>query len=329
MRTLPVITNDEEAARLLERALLGLLVPEGCTLELKGWPTVEIKLTGSIYHGTITAATAKALIEMQQAVDRAYLRLMRPNATRLNAEERRKTAITAKVQPGSSLITVDLSAPLSQLVTELTAKMSPENIIITVLGLGLIGGATVVAKHYIKTRAEQASKANELAAQVVMSQEETKRLAVVTQAMGQRPDLARAMDDFNDARDAVLRSAVNAVSLNLDGVALTGNQARQLYREPRSASEEVRLDGVYLIGAVSWPAGADEVILDLRAMDKTLEFRASLNTRSLLAQDRDLLAAAEWERTPIYLSINAKMLRGQVTKAVIVGFDWEALRQKA
>ncbi len=264
---------------------------------------------------------------MQRAVDLAYLRLVRPEGKRLTDAEKEKTAVTATVERGSSLVTVDMDAVLTQLAADLVNKMSPTDISVVVLGLGLIAGATVVAKQYVKSRAEKAGKAAELATQVSLSEQETKRLEIVTSAMSRQPVLAAAREDFDDARDAILRSAADAQTVNLDGVQLTGEQARRLPREPRATAEMVQLNGVYLIAAVSWPADG-EAVLELRSVDTGLAFRASLNTRSLLQTDKSLLAAAEWNRTPLYLSINARMLRGEVSAATIVGFDWEALRNR-
>jgi hypothetical protein len=322
------ITSDDSAARALEQALRDeLALLPGQTLDISGWPTIEIRLTGPHYDGTITAATAKALVELQSAVDQAYLRLVRPDGRRLTDAEKQKTAITASVERGSSLVTVEMDSVLKQLAADLVGKMSSTEILIAVVGLGFIAGAAVVAKQYVKSRAEKASKAAELSAQVAMSEQETQRLAIVTRAMARQPVLAKAQDDFDDARDAILRSAADAESVNLDGVQLTGEQARRLPREQRATAEETQLNGVYLITAVSW--GADgEAMLELRSTERSLELKAALNTQSLLQADKDLLAAAEWNRTPLYLSINARMLRGEVSRATIVGFDWDALRNR-
>lgn len=321
------IPNEEKAVRLLEQALREQLSDEVAqTLKFDGWPVISIRLTGPVYKGTITAANAKALIEIQRAVDHAYLQLVRPVGRRLTEEERRKTAITASVSEGSSLMTVQLDQALTQLASELVTKMSPEQILVVVLGLGLIAGTTAVVKQYVKSRAEKSGKEKELAADVALSQEETKRLTVVTDAMSKQPVLATARENFDTARDEILRSAIDAKTVTLDGVTLTGAQARVLPREPRETSIEVQLNGTYLIAAVSWPAGKDEAIFDLCSTTATLEFKASLSTQSLVQKDKDLLASAGWGRTPVYLQINAHMLRGEVTKAVVVGFDWEKLR---
>lgn len=323
------IDSDAGAAKVLDEVLKGeITLRPGQTISLKSWPTIEVKLTGGKYDGSITSATAKALVELQHAFDHAYLRLARPKGRRLTDAEKQKTAISAKVEKGSSFLTIDLNPALTNLATALTDKMTPEQIVITILGLGMIAGSTVIAKQYVKSRAERVGRAQELAANVSLSDNETKRLEIVTKAMSRQPVLRLAHEDFDHARDEMLRSASDAESINFDGVTLTGEQSRILPREPRSASEEAQLNGTYTVSAVSWSADGGEAILDLRSTEETLEFRATLSTRSLMQKDKDLLAAAGWDRKPIYISINARMLRGEVTKATIVGFDWEALRKK-
>jgi hypothetical protein len=53
------IDNDDAVFDLLERALRDELdLPAGQKIELSNWPVVKIKLTGSLYDGTITGATA-------------------------------------------------------------------------------------------------------------------------------------------------------------------------------------------------------------------------------------------------------------------------------
>ncbi len=298
---------------------------EGAILVFDNWPKVEIRLTGTHYEGTITANAAQMLIEYQKAFEHAFLELAKPNASRLTNAEKKDLAITAEVKKGSTLLTLDLNAALTQLSTQLVGKMTPNDILIALLGLGTIAGSAFVAKAFFQARATRLTRNAELDAQIKMSQEETKRLDVVTKAMAVQPKLAHVKDDFDNARDAVLRNASDANTLSLDGVTMSAVQAVQMARQPRESSKEAQLNGVYYITGVSWP---DDVTanLDLRALDSSREFKATLNTESLLPKDRSLIAQAEWDRTPLYLSINAKLLRDNVASATIVGFDWDRLR---
>lgn len=319
------ISSDNAALDLLKKALEDQ-ADEALSLNFKDWPQVHIELKGPHYEGTITAGTAQALIGYQKAFEQAYIRLAKPDAKRLTNEEKRAIAIKAKVEKGSTLLTIDFNEALTNLSTQLLGKMTPTQILIAVLGLGIVAGGTVVAKAFVNSRAARLTKDSELQQQLAISKEETKRLQVVTEAMRQQPKLHQANLDFDDARDDVLRSAADATSFKFEGVQMNGQQAATMARSPKAKSIEVQLNGIYIIRGVTWPLGDDEVILDLRGLENSLEFKASLSTESLLQRDKDLLAKAEWERIPLYLSINAKKLRDDIVSATVVGFDWDKLR---
>ncbi|MBF5006386.1 hypothetical protein [Diaphorobacter caeni] len=321
------ISTDEDAVALLSIALETPAETEGAVLVFDNWPQVEIKLTGTHYEGTITANAAQMLIEYQKAFEHAFLELVKPKSTRLTNSEKKDLAITAEVKKGSTLLTLDFNAALTQLSTQLVGKMTPNEILIAILGLGTIAGATFVVKTFVKERATRLTRTAELDSQTQLSEQETKRLQIVTQAMQAQPKLAFVKDDFDNARDAVLRNASDANTLSLDGVKMTSTQAVQMARQPRESSKEAQLNGVYYITGVSWP---DDVTasLELRGLENSREFKATLNTESLLQKDKSLIASAEWGRTPLYLSINAKLLRDNVISATVVGFDWDRLRSQ-
>lgn len=319
------ISSDIAALNLLKKAL-EQQIDEAISLDLNNWPHIHIELKGPNYEGTITAGTAQAVIGYQKAFEQAYIRLAKPDSKRLTNDEKRSIAIKAKVEKGSTLLTIDLNEALTNLSTQLLGKMTPTQILIAILGLGIVAGSTVVAKAFVNSRATRLSKESELQQQIALSKEETKRLEVVTEAMKQQPKLHQANSDFDDARDDLLRSAADATSFKFENMKMSGQQASAMARSPKAKSIELQLNGTYIIQGVHWPAGDEEVVLDLRSLERSMEFKASLSTESLLQRDKDLLAKAEWERVPLYLSINAKKLRDEVVSATVVGFDWEKLR---
>ena len=120
-----IISSDADAAQVLQDVLRNQLsLAPDQQIKMQGWPTVEIRLTGPNYDGTITAATAKALVELQHAADQAYLNLVRPSGRRLTDAEKSRTAITAKVEKGSSLLTVDFSEFAKTLATASALRAS-------------------------------------------------------------------------------------------------------------------------------------------------------------------------------------------------------------
>jgi len=79
----------------------------------------------------------------------------------------------------------------------------------------------------------------------------------------------------------------------------------------------VQLNGTYLILATDLRQ-PDEIRLRVRNAKSGREFQAAFRDNSLHQEQIRLLQDAEWNRTKVYLSINARSLRGDITVATVV-----------
>lgn len=322
------IDNEADAAELLRIALANEL--DGLNLEVSfgHWPSIELRLTGEGYSSTITADTAEAIVELQRSVDRTFARFVKGKhtATALSKEEREKLAFKAKVDQGSSLITINLDDAFSTLAQNLAGKMTGTEIVIAMASLALIWGGTSTVKAWLRTRAERQDRVTDMQERVALSEQETRRLELITQAKVRSPMLCEAETDASAVREKFLKSAPDAAGVQFQGVRLTGEEAKTLARDPREVAQPVQLNGVYVIGGLEWKR--DETVrIDLRSADEQGHvFSASLATRSLMPKDKELLQQAEWDRVPVYMSVNARVRRGEIVAAEIVGVDIPRLR---
>jgi hypothetical protein len=313
------ITDDKTAFAALERALRNELADATYNLEFVDWPKVTIRLEGPGYNSTITSDVAEAIIEIQTALNRAYSRLVHdsPDSRTLTGAERNKLRFKAKVSKGSSLINIDLGDFAKTLSTELLSKMTPDQLVISVLGLGVIAGSVVAYKGFLKSRSEDKKTQIEADKQIALSQEETKRLQTLASAMGANSAVAAAGTDFDGARNTLLKSVGDAKTLAVNDVTIDRETARTLSVAKRTPSEEAQLNGTYMILSTDL-RDADFIKLRVRRVQDGKEFLATFMDNSLDRAQIGLLQTAEWGRTPVYLSINATILRGEVTTASII-----------
>ncbi|MFD2271799.1 hypothetical protein ACFS07_13205 [Undibacterium arcticum] len=100
---------------------------------------------------------AGALVEIQHAINRTYARTVHhsTNARSLTAEERQDLQFKAKVESGSSLITVDLGKFAEKnWRPPWRIKMTPELLAITIVGVAVAGASLLAYKAYLKNRSE-------------------------------------------------------------------------------------------------------------------------------------------------------------------------------
>ena len=318
-----VVTNEGQAFDLLQRALQDELKDSNLNISFKTWPVLSIRLEGKGYESTITPDIAESLVNLQHAMNRAYARAVHSstNARSLTAEERRSIQFKAKVEKGSSLIKVDLGDYAEKLATALGGKMTSQDIVITVLGLALIGGTALAFKAFLKHRTEDRKNAAATQQAVAMSQQETQRMQILTEAMNARPQLRYAGQDFDDVRHDVLKATGDAASVEVQDVKLSREEARVIALAPRSESEAVQLNGHYRIQKIDWQQ-PDQVRLSLWSTDTSIEFNAAFKGASLDQPQKEKLKAAEWDRKPLYMQINGTRLRGEITTASIVSVEW-------
>lgn len=321
-----VVRSEDDAFELLQLALTSELADQPYVLEFENWPILTLRFVGDGYDSTITPHIAEALVELQHAMNRSYARLVRhaSSANVLTKEERQSIEFKAKVDEGSSLITVDLGEYAEQLTAALVGKMTGTELVVTILGIAISGGALLAYKAFLAARSED-KKVDQATAQTVkLSEQETKRFEVFASALAQRPALKASHEDFDGVRHDVLKSVGDADQLDVQGVVLNQEQARAIAATSRSRAEEVQLNGIYRIVKIDW-SKEDEVRISLFGTDANQrEFIASMRAHNLTPQNIEKLKACEWDRKPVHLSINATVLRGEVTTATIVGVEWPA-----
>lgn len=318
------IASEADAFALLQSALQSELADQAYVLEFQDWPVLTLRFTGEGYESTITPAIAEALVELQRAMNRSFARVVHHagNANTLTKQERHAIEFKAKVDEGSSLITVDLGEYAQALSSAMVGKMNGTELVILVLGLAISAGSGLAYKAFLAARSQDKKVDNETQRLVQMSTQETRRLEIFSNALTGHPALKASHEDFEGVRHEVLRSVGDADSLDIQGVTLSQDQARVIAITPRAQAEEIQLNGNYRITKLDWTK-EDEVRISLYGVGaQAREFVASMRAHNLTPQNIEKLKACEWDRKLVYLSINATVLRGEVTTATIVDVEW-------
>ncbi len=223
-----VLRNEKDAFALLEKALNQELSDKPFVLKFDNWPVLEIKLEGEGYDSTITPDMAGALVELQHAINRAYARTIHhtSNARSLTSEERQELQFKAKVEKGSSLISVNFGNFAEKLALSVVDKMTPEAIAITVVGIAVTSASLFAYKSFLKSRSEDKVIGAKSLEAIALSQEETKRFELFARAVARVPELAHARDDFDAARNEIVRATADADSLSVNSVKLDSETAK-------------------------------------------------------------------------------------------------------
>ena len=319
------VQSEDQAIAYLEDALASQLADTGISLNFEGWPTLSLVYTGDKFHGTITPNIAKALIELQDAMNRTYMMAVHDtlDLTGLGEDVKRELQLEAAVDEGSSLINIDMGDWAAKLTTELVAKMTGPEVVITVLGVATVLTAGFVASKWLKNRSEE--KTAKMQQETIFHERETdiRKMEVMARAINKSPAVREAETMADDVRNAFVRSAIDADTFTYqDSVTLTGADAKQLYRAARRPSKDVQLNGNYMVESFTWAADGNTATVRVTSIEQPdLTFSAELSVITLNKEQRDRFKDSAFDRERVYLNINAKMLNDRVNSAKIVSVD--------
>ncbi|WP_341743111.1 hypothetical protein [Azonexus hydrophilus] len=310
------IRSDIEAWELFQRAINGDPLPERLKLKFVGWPNFEVKIQGKDWFGTVPTRVMGPLLEIQKDIHRIYASIQygESSARRLKDEEREALEIVVKVDEGSSDFKASLTEQLNELADKAFAKMDSRDIAIVILGLALVYGGVEVSKAWIAER--QAGK--EMEKVVQLSQQETERLRIFSEAMQKKPILSEAKTNYEDSQNRLLKAVKSHDVVNIKGVQLGGSDVSEIVQTERARSTEHHIEGVFQILANDVSKSSGYRIKISRLAD-ALQFSANV-PMELPFQQKEILKKAEWSKGTVLvnLSIRATILRGNITDAVVL-----------
>jgi hypothetical protein len=199
------IDSEEAAFEELQRAVerIGDTQHVVTPVQFIGWPNLVIRLPYTQKSASISPSMMQAFIEYQEAIYRIE-RLVGAETIDLRSltDERRKLfEYHVVVTDGSSNLSVDLTEIFYRLGAELGAKKPPGHVVMSILGLAAIFVSGSVLRAFLHAKVEKrkeelssGERLELLRTQRFLSQEETKRLFIISGAKGRVPLLARAPD---------------------------------------------------------------------------------------------------------------------------------------
>ncbi|MNE51935.1 hypothetical protein D3C80_1465880 [compost metagenome] len=149
------------------------------------------------------------------------------------------------------------------------------------------------------------------------SKQETARLEMLTRLMIKQPTLEQVGRQAYDTQTEMLKGFSVAEEATVAGLTVTGEVAHELTTNARRKAAEKRLDGYYRILRVD-SSNPDEFKVKVRKHKGGLEFEAIVEDESLNAERKSVLQHAEWERTVVFLHINAKVLDDDIKQAIVI-----------
>lgn len=272
---------------------------------------------------------------MQAQINKSYAlaKYGVPDVRKLTKEELDALEIEVTVEQGSSIVEINIDGFLTKLTQELVGKMNATEIMFTVLGAAVIWGGVTVFKRFLDNRKDirlaEIAKDGEkehLRTMQIMSEQETKRLRVISEMIAEKP-LLDNMDRMSyDAKTQMVKSFVRSDNAQIDGVTIDSEMAKELVTNARRRSSEMRIDGIYRIEEVN---NTDPESFKVKVRRVDTDQRLTCVVQDVFLDEsgnKEALQRAEWERKPVHLSINAKHVDGDIVSSNSLCSRWNKAR---
>lgn len=327
-----VIRSEKDAWSLLQLVGSDEFEDKAVLPEFQGWPDLKIKYWRDGEDRRLTAPMMEGLLEVQEALYRAFLLVEEDtsNLRRLSDYQREKYELGFTINSGSTEAKPDWQDVAKEFVQTVASKMNGKQATIIIL-IGMLSyGGTTAWSDYLEHKADLAGVAaaqskDEVLAEAfeafkVSSQTDLEQMKLLRELAAQTDEGEAILEASEDAKDGVLKSAKRVDSTEVAGVEIPPEAARRMSRAPRAENKAENVSGIFLI--LRNDTTVEEGFrVRLKNLDTEEEFFATLRDKVVAPEDRQIIANAEWEKTPIQATVAITRRRGAIVKAQIVSAE--------
>ncbi len=313
------ITNDVEAFAALGKAIGNEIGPE-TIVEFDGWPVFKLTISGKNFHGSIPTRIMPPILELQKEIHRIYSRARynTDDTRNLKQEERDQLELVVEIKEGSTEFITELAKSLNEIVK--STNMSSQEALLLLVSIAAMMTGAFAWKDWLRSK----ERIHGEDVTVQLSQEETRRLELVTAAMTRHPEIAQnkaAIDGFRDDLSRRLKPE-DEIKVDFQPI-ITGNRASEIVPALRTPSEEIRIDGEFVINEVKFPSsfGGKYRFAATRLTDGQ-HLMIDAHPDILSSEQIQILRDSSFSVRRVFMKVNAKKVRDAISAANLVAISW-------
>lgn len=314
-----VIQTDDDAWKALTKALANE-IGDTVNVIFEGWPVFKITLEGEDFHSTMPTRIMPPILELQKEIHRIYCRAKyNDESTRkLTDEDRKALELVVEVKAGSSEYITKIGKALNEIIKN-SNMTGPQVVVMLVTISGIIAGE-FAWKDWVQFRERE----HQMDLSVRMSEEETKRLELVTKAMQRDPEIQKTRDAIDELRSDLAKKLQPGDKLKINAQPIvTGSRAAQITSTPRISSEETRVDGEFVINEVKFPKMYGEAYrFNVTRLIDNKTLTVNVSPSKITDQQLAILKDGGFGIRKVIMEINAKDSRGNLSNANLVSIKW-------
>ena len=310
------INNENDALQFLSKALDGHWDDDDL-VRFSGWPKFELIIRGEKFDGGVPTRIMPLLIAIQRQVNNIYARQKYGTYKRLSKEELSATEIIVRLSDEhSTYFGADLDKILNNVCMEGIKKMNGTQITIIVVTISLIVGGNYALKSHYQNLADERN----IELSLDRSEKEQQTQDRILEAASRSEEIKILLEQLNNMYELLVKKLDSADEIIVDDKPiLNGATAKKLVRKPREPAIETRRDGSFDILSVDTQVIENGFRLKVRQLgEDSKAFVVDIPPNTLNKKQIEALQTGEWERQPVNLMINVKVIGRRILKATLI-----------
>jgi len=316
------IESEESAWEFLKKSLEDSFDGSDLQIIFENWPVIKIHIEKKGQDASLNSRNMEGLIELQKTINRSYSLIVydTPNTLSLTNSDKQAVELFFKITEGTTGIEAALEKAIETITAKVSEKMEPKHFIGVVLSVALLWTGQSCWRTWLQTQKEMKQIEHETESRQFASKAEYQKMELIADLAKRVPQVQAVKENAEEMYNNVLKSVSDADSVSIAGINdISGKTVRALIKNEPVKSKEVRLDGAYRILKVD-SSKNDSFKVNVRDTDTSETFTAVIKDSFVtLEKHKKILQNAEWNKTPVQLTINAKRTKGSVTSAIIIG----------
>lgn len=313
------IKTDDDAWEALTQALADE-IDDNVNLVFEGWPVLKITLEGEDFHSTMPTRIMPPILDLQKEIYHIYCRAKYNDEStrRLTDEERKQLELVVQVKTGSSEFITDFSNALNDIIRN--SNMTGKQVTLLLITISVLFTGHFAWKDWLQRKEHE----HNLEVSVKLSKEETQRLQIVTQAMQQNSEIMKTRIAIDEIRTEFAKKLQPNDQLKVSQEKIVnGHHAAKIVSAPRQLSEDIRLDGDYVINEVKFPKTfGEEYRFNVTRIRDNKTLNVNVSPTKITDHQLAILKDGGFGVKKTRMAINAKSSRGNITKANLVSISW-------
>jgi hypothetical protein len=319
MADVAIIKSEDDLWSIFEQIIEASDQGPFSTVMVDGWRPSLLYFPHEKVSHSITPTIARSILGFHASISRSYAYLSYGEASLRKLKQSDKELLEIKALAGGGSNHIEMKGEdIVTFLMGLAGKMTAHELVFLITFFFVCYFAQDVMSDYMREKHETKRHLADSDGLVKLSEQETKRIGLVTEAMKRLPKMEVVADLAKEGKSQLLLAAANQLDgATVLGVPVSAEEASVILADEKHAPVGRKLDGIYFVDDIDTKNEEGHRGILRNAKDGT-KVSVSINEGEIPPDDQANLFTALRRKSRVHSVINARFKGDTVASATIM-----------